>query len=150
MKFWLLHSLPGTPLCIDGTKIRVSVRQRNTSGCYRLSEITGLSTSQHIAICFTSVYFGRTERVSANRNRPDRCFTTLVVFTVLVGNNFCPILDKFDIIIVPQFYKFLRIPVFKVNSFEMFSLLQEWFSADMKEKAKSTVSQNNENFPRHV
>jgi len=72
------------------------------------------------------------------------------VFTVLVGNNFCPVLDKFDIIIVPQFYKFLRIPVLKVNSFEMFSLLQEWFSADLKEEAESTASQNNENFPSHV
>ena len=62
------------------------------------------------------------------------------VFTFLVGNNFCPVLDKFGIIIVPQFYKFLRIPLFKVNSFEMFSLLPDWFSADLKEKAKSTVS----------
>lgn len=62
------------------------------------------------------------------------------VFTVLVGNNFCPALDKYDIIIVAQFYTYLKIPVFKVNSFEMFSLLQEWFSADVKEKAKSTVS----------
>ena len=61
-----------------------------------------------------------------------------------------PILDKFDIIIVPQFYKFLRILVFKVNSFEMFSLLQERFSADVEEKAKSTLSYNNENFPRHL
>jgi len=55
------------------------------------------------------------------------------VFAALVGNNFCPILDKFDIIILPQFYKFLKIPGFKVNLCEMFSLLQEWFSADVAE-----------------
>jgi len=41
---------PRTPLCIDGTKTRVLVWQRNTNGCYRLSEITGLFTNQHIAI----------------------------------------------------------------------------------------------------
>jgi len=32
----------------------------------------------------------------------------------------------------------------------MFSLLQERFSADVEEKAKSTLSYNNENFPRHL
>ena len=62
------------------------------------------------------------------------------VFVALVGNNFCPVLDKFDIIVLPQFYKFLRVPGFKVNLFQMFSLLQEWFSTDVEEKAKSTVS----------
>jgi hypothetical protein len=62
------------------------------------------------------------------------------VFTVLVGNNFCPVLDKFDGIPVQQFYRFVGIPVFEAISFEMCSLLQEWFSADVKEKAKSTVS----------
>lgn len=57
------------------------------------------------------------------------------VFTVLVENNFYPILDKFYGIPVPQF---LSTPVCKVISIEMCSVLQEWFSADLQ--AKSTVS----------
>lgn len=60
------------------------------------------------------------------------------VFTVLVENNFYPVQTNFTVFSCRSFIKFLGVPVFKVISLEMCSLLQEWFSADLK--AKSTVS----------